>query len=358
MPGAISLTNRKRAFINVTREVLLAEFIYLIPPELAAVELLENVAGDEEVIRACLKLKKSGYLIVLDDYVDDSHFQPLVGLTDIIKVDFLATAPEERRRLANKFIPQGIQLLAEKVETFEEFEAAKQMGYSFFQGYFFARPQMLTRTEPASSQFTYINLLREIHRPDLDYHKIERIIGKEPSLSYKLLRYVNTAALGRSGEITSILVALNRLGEKLIKKWATIIVLAGMAGKEQHELVRTTIIRANLCAAFVRAEGLPQQENKAYFLGLFSTIDVLFQRPMPEVLNEIPLPIEVTAALLGKQNGLRQTLQNVIYYERGEFEKLSGFFPARSLESGMAMKCYQSAVAEADMFFDSQIQRV
>lgn len=239
-------------------------------------------------------------------------------------------------------------MLAEKVETSEEFEAARQMGYSYFQGYFFTRPQMLTRTEPESLQFTYVNLLKEIHKSELDYNKIEQIIGKDPSLSYKLLRYVNTVALGRSREITSILVALNRLGEKLIKKWVTIIVLSGIAGNEQQELVKTSIIRANLCVSLMHAAGSFQHENMAYFLGLFSTIDVLFQRPMADVLKEIPLPGAVKAALLGETNELWRILQCALYYEKGEFEKMSEFFPSQTPENDIVLKNYQSAIAEVD----------
>src|SRR5689334_14694257 len=172
MPKALNLTCGKKAFINVTRETLLDELIYLFPPEMAVVELLESIRPDEEVLRACRKLKECGYTLALDDYIDDDCMAPLLELADIVKVDFVKVPAEERRRLVEKLARPGLSFLAEKVETVEEFEAARLMGYTYFQGYFFARPSMLARTEPASAAAPYFRLLKEIHQAELDYLRI------------------------------------------------------------------------------------------------------------------------------------------------------------------------------------------
>ena len=354
MPGALNLANGKRAFLNVTREVLLQELVDLFPAEAVAVELLETVAVDEDVLRACRRLKAKGYLLVLDDYVDRAEMRPMLEMADIVKVDFMATTGAERKRLAAEFLPRGIAMLAEKVETQADFEEARALGYAYFQGYFFARPQILTRTEPTSSRLAFLNLVEEVQRAELDYHRIETLIKNEPTLSYKLLRYVNTAAFGRSSEVTSIMFALNMLGEMLIRKWATVIAFVGLAGREQEELVRTAIVRAHLCAAIAAASGLAKKESEAYFLGLFSVIDALFKMPMAQVLSEVPLPAAVKDALLGKPNNLRQILNYVLAYEQGSFAQIAVSSLAPALGDGLALACYQTAIGETDRFFQNQ----
>jgi c-di-GMP-related signal transduction protein len=350
MPQALSLTSGKKAFINVTRETLLDESIYLFPPEIAVVELLEIIRPDEEVLRACRKLKERGYTIALDDYIDDDCMAPLLELADIVKVDFVSVLGDERRKLAEKLARPGLSLLAEKVETVEDFEAAKLMGYTYFQGYFFARPSMLTRTEPPSEAASYFRLIKEIHQPELDYLRIEKVLRGDPTLSYKLLRYINAVAFGARCEITSIIYALSVLGEALIRKWVTVVALVGMSGEGRLEAVRSSVIRGTMCEAVARSSGLLGQAESAYFLGLFSMIDALLERPMEVILDELPLAFEIKAALMGQQNQLWAVLQYVIAYEQGEWKAAEELADSLGIKEGLLPQVYTSAIEESDLY--------
>lgn len=351
MPKALNLTCGKKAFINVTRETLLDELIYLFPPEMAVVELLEIIRPDAEVLRACRKLKERGYTLALDDYIDDDCMSPLLELADIVKVDFVSVRDDdERRRLVTKLARPGLSLLAEKVETFADFETARLAGYTYFQGYFFARPSMLARKDPPSAGASYFQLLQETHKPEIDYLRIEKVLRGDPALSYKLLRYINAVAFGTRCEITSIVYALSVLGEVLVRKWVTVIALVGMAGEGGLEAVRSSVVRGTMCEAVARAGGLLEQAENAYFLGLFSMIDALLERPMGAILDELPLACEVKDALTGRQNQLWVVLQYVIAYERGEWSAVEELAAALGIKDGLDPQLYFSAAEESDQY--------
>lgn len=353
MPKALSMTCGKKAFINVTRKILLDELVYLYPPEMAVVELLEGIRPDVEVVRACRKLKERGYTLALDDYVDGDCMAPLLELADIVKVDFVTVLGEERRRLIEKLTRPGLSLLAEKVETVEDYEAARLMGYHYFQGYFFARPSMLARTEPPSAAASYFQLLKEIHQPELDYLRIEKVLRGDPTLSYKLLRYLNAVAFGARCEITSIVYALSVLGEGLIRKWMTVVALVGLSGEEKQEAVRSSVIRGTMCEAVARASGLLGETESAYFLGLFSMIDALLERPMGVILDELPLAHEIKTALTGQQNQLSAVLQYVIAYERGEWRAAEELADSLGVKEGLLPQLYLSAIEESNLYLTS-----
>lgn len=185
--GLKFITGGKKAFINVTRDVLLKEYITLLPQGSVVAEILETVEPQPEVIDACKKLKQAGYLLALDDFVYQEHFRPLMEMADIIRVDFLATEAEERRNLLQRVGSRRIRFLAEKVETQEAFQEALTLGYTYIQGYFFSKPVVLSGKDIPAFKLHYLQILQEINRPELDFHQIEDIIKREVSLSAILI---------------------------------------------------------------------------------------------------------------------------------------------------------------------------
>jgi c-di-GMP-related signal transduction protein len=208
--GIEPLTRGKKAFINATRDVLVREYMTLLPQESFAVEILETVEPDAAVIAACQKLKQAGYTLALDDFSADGLAAPLVPMADIIKVDFLATGREERTALARRYRPRGIHLLAEKVETRADFLEAMESGYSYFQGYFFSKPAIFSGKDVPAFKFHLLQILAEINRAELDFKQMAEIIKREMSLTYKLLRYINSAFFGLQHQVTSLPQALNQ----------------------------------------------------------------------------------------------------------------------------------------------------
>ena len=216
--GVDVLCDGRRAFINCTRDVLLKDYVTLLSPQQAAVEILETVPVDDLVVAACQRLKDAGYVIALDDFSVSDPREPLTGMADIIKVDLRATSVEECAAMVKKYTPKRCKMLAEKVETQEEFAVAKKAGFFYFQGYFFRRPELLQAREIPANRVNYLRLLQALSRPELEPRELEDAIKGEASLCYRLLRYLNSAAFGFRTEIKSIRHALAILGEREVRR--------------------------------------------------------------------------------------------------------------------------------------------
>lgn len=342
--GLETVTGHKKAFINVTRDVLINQYITLLPKELAVTELLETVKPDAEVIAACKALKKSGYILALDDFVPDEASQPLVDLADIIKVDFMSTGPEQQEALAKTLATQGKTLLAEKVESWKVFQEAARMGYTLFQGFFFSKPVILTGKDIPGLKLHYLNVLREINRPALDFNDLEDIIKREMSLCYKLLRYVNSPFFGLRSQIDSIKHALVLLGEAEVKKWASLIALASMLDDKPEELVVQAAVRAKFCESLAPLLGMAQRSQDLFLMGMLSLIDAILDRPLEEILKDIPIQTDVKDALLGKENQLSGVYELMLANEGGHWEGCSDRADRLALEPERLSDLYFSAI--------------
>jgi c-di-GMP-related signal transduction protein len=349
--GLEHLTGDKKAFINVTREVLINEYIFLLPSDKVIVEILETVEPDESVITACKKLKQSGYKLALDDFVYEERYQPLVELADIIKVDFLSTAGKEQKELVDRFSSRGIRFLAEKVETREKFQEATNMGYSYFQGYFFGKPVVYAGRDIPGFKLNYLQILQEIYRSDMNFAEIESIIKRDLSLSYKLLRYINSAFFSRRSNITSIKQALSLLGEQEIRKWVSLIALSNMGQDKPEELVIQAVIRAKFCESLAPNLGLKHRSEDLFLMGMFSLIDALLDRRLIDILNELPIKDDVKEALLGEPNRLRNIINYVEAYEKGEWAKLPDRAAALNADDKDFPGYYLDAVEWTNMSF-------
>lgn len=344
----------KRAFINFNRDLLVGECVSVLPSEIAVVEVLESVEADEQVMAACKHLKERGYLLALDDFVCEERLAPLAEVADIIKVDFLATPEAERRRLVRRYSGRGIKLLAEKVETPEQFRQAYQMGYSYFQGYFFARPVIISGRDIPAFKLHYLQILKEINLPELDYPRLENMIKQEVSLSYKLLRYINSAAFGWRGPIESIRQALVLLGESESRKFVSLVALPFLAQDKPEELVVTAVIRARFCESIAPRVGLSNRKADLFFLGMFSLLDVIMDRPLEEVLAEVGLAPDVREALLEKscgRNPLGWILELVRCYEAAEWDRLAQAARHLRLPAEVIPDLYLDSVHWADSVF-------
>ena len=345
--GLRELAAGKRAFINVTRELLVGEHATLIPKDETVIEVLETVKPDAKVVAACSRLKAAGYLIALDDFTETAEMAPLFELADFIKVDFLATGPEERRALVRRHSPRGVRLLAEKVETPEAFREAVDLGYNYFQGYFFAKPAVLQAKATPEFRLTYLMLLQEVVKSDVDLRKVAAIIGRDVTLSYKLLRYINSAYFGLRRTIASIPEALRLLGERELKRWASLLGLAALASNKPAELVVEAALRARFCEGLAEDTGLAHRREELFLLGMFSLLDAILDRPLLGLLQELPIPPTVKAALLGEASPLRDVYDCVLTYVTGDWDHLSARMDTLGLGEEEVPRRYREAVAWA-----------
>lgn len=317
--GIDRLTQGRRAFLNCTRDFLVRDFGSILPKSRVVIEVLESVSLDQEVLDACRRLKQSGYLIALDDFQDSPEWKPMIALADFIKVDVLITSPEEQKRLGRDLASADIRLIAEKVETYDVFEKCRDWNYQLFQGYFFSRPQMLSRHDIPANKLNYLRVLHAVNRPSIDMHEIAENIKLEASLSYRLLRYLNSPVFFLPVEVHSIPHALSLLGERGVRKWISLVVIACMGEGKPEELMILPLVRARFCELLAPAAQMAGAANDLFLLGLLSAVDAILDMKMSDVLEEIKVRADIRDALLGKQNPLQETFDIVRAYEIGDW---------------------------------------
>ncbi len=352
--GLARITGGHKAFINFTRDLLVNDYATLLPKESVVIEILESVEPDESVLEAAKRAKDQGYLLALDDFVYGPKYDPLLKLTDIVKVDFTVSGPKERRSLAERGSRLGIKLLAEKVETREEFEEAVRMGYKYFQGYFFAKPNIVSGKGIPGFKLNYLQLLNQIHQPGLDYDDLDKIIRREVSLSFKLLRYINSAAFGLMNKIHSIKQALALLGELNVKKWASLVTLAGMGQDKPDALLVNSLTRAVYCESLAGPVGIKDRASDLFLLGLFSHIEALIDQPMAEIMTALPVADDIKKALQGQENQLRTVFDLVLAHEAGRWDEVFRTAAALGLSEDELPELYLKAVELAEKIFYDQ----
>jgi c-di-GMP-related signal transduction protein len=316
----------KKAFLNFDHRLLSDGMHLSLPRQAIVIEILESVEPTADLIALCQSIHEQCYSIALDDFVSQPQFEPLTRIAKLIKVDLRATSREEQERLLRTYRPRGITMLAEKVETHEEFEWARRAGYDLFQGYFFARPVIVSGRQIPAVQATCLRLLRETQRIDMDFQRLEVLIREDVSLTFKLLRYANSALFGRREKTSSIGRALMVLGEDGIRRWVALATLPMLATNKPGELVTLSIVRARFCERLAQLGGFAQHGD-AFMMGMFSLLDALIDCPLDEALREVELGLGVTEALLGtasEQDMLARIYRLTRRYEVGDWDEIDG----------------------------------
>lgn len=309
------LTEGTRAFINFPQTLIEGEVPSLLPRQSLVVEVLEHVEPTEKVLQSLRSLRRQGYTIALDDFVFEEKYRPLIGLADIIKIDYQATPVDQQQKLIDA-LGHRIEFLAEKIETPAEYEIAKRLGYKMFQGYFFSRPIVEHGAEVHPLRHTLIEMLKELDCPEPSFRRISAQIERSVDLSYKMLRTVNTVYQKGRRTVESIEQAVARIGLDELKRWSYLMLLREMQTSESKELIKQSVIRGKmmeLIAEDTVTDGLPFD---AFITGIFSSLDVILDEAMQTLIAELPVAPPVKAALLGEQNGLRKLLEDVIAYEQ------------------------------------------
>jgi EAL and modified HD-GYP domain-containing signal transduction protein len=342
----------KRVFINITRDVLVRGYIHLLPIHLTAAEVLQTVEPDPEVLRACRRLKETGYLLVLGDFALGQLHAALMEIADIVKVDFLSAPPEKRRGVLSPFQGSKVRFLAEKLETQEEFKQAAELGYSYFQGQFFSKPVIISGRDVPANKLSYLRMLKMLQAPGMNFLRMESVIKQDMALTFKLLRCVNSAYFGLTNKVTSILHAMMLLGPREFKQWASLLILARMGDDKPDELVKQGLSRALFCESLAPLFGLRHQSQEIFLLGMFSLMDAILGRPLEEIAKDLPLTEEIKAALLGKANRQRAVLEYAMTYEKGEWEKLKEISSALNLQETGVRTLYEASLQWAQKSFE------
>jgi len=322
--GIENVVGKHIAFINMTRSLLIKGDPLPFMTEQVVLEILEDIVADHDVIAAVEKLVQQGYKIALDDFIFDESLRPLIKLADIIKIDILALSSEELEQHVSLLKQENVKLLAEKVETKQQYEQCKALGFDYFQGYFFSKPDLVEDDSPLpGSQLNTLKLIGVLQNPNADIDEIENLISLDVSLSYKLLKLLNSAAFSLPKEIESIKQGLVLLGLKAIKSWATLIALHSI-NSAPAELMSLTLIRAKMCS--IIAPYFNAETDIGFTVGLFSTIEAMLQHPANTLLENLPLSSSVKQAVLTQQGDLGKMLKIVMLYEQGLWDNISTSF--------------------------------
>lgn len=338
----------KPGFINFTLDTLTKKYPTMLPKKQVVVEILETIQPGKRLLAECQALKEKGYVIALDDYIHQPvwrHFYPFV---DIIKIDFRSTSTDTINQIKAAIADfSHIKLLAEKVETNEEFQLAMDLGFSYFQGYFFSKPEMMQSKALSPAQMTLAELLYETSKSDMDLNKITQVFQRDVHLSYKLLRYSNSAIFKRRTEIETIKQALIVLGQAELKKFLSLLFTAQISSDKPAELMRMSMTRARF------AEGLAQlhgkvDTDKAFLTGLMSLMDAILDEPIDSVMSKLPLAKEIKEALVEKKGALADYIKLIQFYETAQWQEASTAINTLQLANDKVPDAYHTAVQWAN----------
>lgn len=328
--GINTLTNGKPVFINFSERLIKEQVATLFSKDSLVIEILESVVPDDIILEKCQSLKRMGYTLALDDFVYKPETVVLLKYADIVKIDFLNTGRNEIERTVKLLKNTKVRLLAEKVESNEDFEYAKKLGFSLFQGFFFSKPEVMSSSRISPLKVNYLELMRKVNQAEINFDELAKIISKDLALTYNLLKLVNSAAFGLRSRITSVKHAIVIIGEKDIRKWVTLIALIGLGDDKPDELVRLSLIRARFAELISLLTPLKGRSNDLFLTGLFSLLDVVLNRPLSDILKDINTPEEVQDALLNKSGSYGQIYKLMNLYEKGQWEGIE--ILARMLE--------------------------
>jgi EAL and modified HD-GYP domain-containing signal transduction protein len=311
--GLDNVVGERRAWLNVSRDFLLGGYARALPRARVVLELLEDQQIDDALIESIEDHRAHGYEIALDDFGANDELLAALPHVDIVKVDLLGRDPAEVAEDYERLSAHGVKLVAEKVETRDEYECYLEMGFDLFQGYFFCKPERMEAASVAPNRLTMLQVVAALQNPKIEIRELETLVTRDVALSYRLLRYINSAFFGMRREVDSISRALMLLGTANVKRWATLSIFAS-AEEKPRELIETALVRARFCE--LAGDG---NKDQLFTLGLFSVVDALMDAPMETVLTSMPFPDEMRDALISHTGPKGELLATALSFERGEF---------------------------------------
>jgi len=325
--GLENLVGERLAFINLNRQFLLSGQCSLIPPARGVLEILEDVTVDERVVRAVRQLRGRGYRIALDDFVWHEHLLPLVELADIVKVDLPQLSDRQLARHVERLRPYPVKLLAEKVETREQFRRCLKLGFEYFQGFFLCRPEVVKGQQVSPSRLAALRLLARLQDPHVDLREVGELVSHDVSLAHRLMRVIHSAGVCLPHKVASVGEAVLLLGTQFVAKLASLVILAQL-DNQPAELITTATVRARMCELLGKAAG-GESPDTFFLVGLFSMLDAILGLSLEAAIRQLPLAEKVQAALLANQGTLGGILACVVAFERGDWEAVerSGLDP-------------------------------
>lgn len=347
--GTRGINGKIKALINFPRNVLVGAAPYVLPADRSVVEILETVLPEDEVMEACRELKNQGYTLALDDFVGEPGFEPLCEIADIVKVDILGKSPVEVLAIVKGLRGYKARLLAEKVENLDMFNVCKKLGFELFQGYFFSKPEIVPGRKLSASQTTKIKLLKELNESEAELSRLVEIIQTDLSISYRLLKYINSARFSLRGKIESIQRAVNMLGRQNLRQWLQVVILSDINSTDKgQELLRISVLRGRFLQLLAAVHPAPFHPDSMFVLGFFSVLDAILDQHMDQVLDEISLDPDIKGALIDPHGPNSAWLELLKELDRGRWTDLE----QKATQMSITMNLIDSVAIEAAMWTD------
>jgi len=343
--GIDNIVGNSLSFINVSEEFILDEDFKSMFKKNIVLEILEDVHPSAEVVAGVTLLKNLGYQIALDDFQYSPDYNEILPLADFVKLDVLELGHEGVIRELKFLEKYDVKLLAEKVEDMSMYNFCSNLGFDYFQGCYFHKPELVSHKNIPANKLVVLNLLKQLSRVDFDFSEMEKSLSQDAVLTYKLIRYVNSAAFSGRKEISSIKDALSLVGVKIIRKWVTLIIMMQLAEGKPQELLISALVRARMCELL--SEKMDVNSDIMFTVGLFSLLDALMDEPISLLLDQLSLSSDIKLALLSYDGEAGAILKNVILYEQGEWIELA--------KSGVDSNIYCSSYMESVKWSDETI---
>ena len=318
--GLNTIVGPHKAFVNFTTQNILDKTPLHLPKDRIVIEVLENVEIDSRIVANLKELSHLGYIIALDDFVFTDEWTPLVEFANIIKLDIMEMGETKTRDLIKRLKTYKVQLLAEKVETYAEYQYLLELGCDYFQGFFFNKPNIVSGKRVSVNQTAAIQLLNTVNKSDVEFEDLTKIISLDVGLSYKLLHYINSAFFALPNKISSINHAISYLGLKEIRRWINILTLASLSNKPEA-VMQNALIRGKMCEELAGLVG--NKSDNFFLIGILSNLDSLLDMPLDEALKQLPLADDIVSAILDKQGLGGEALSCVIGYEHWDISAIS-----------------------------------
>ncbi len=342
--GIETVTGNKMAFVRFTKSLIVSEFANMFPKESLVLIIGKEVIADVKVIAALKELKKSGYQILLDDFTFVQNSISMLPYSTYVRVDAFKVGDYIKTAIIQKIKPKGFKCVVKNVIDQPLYKNSLSHGFDHFQGNFFTKPVIVKKKNIPIYKVNFMMMLKEISKPDFDFVKLGNIIKRDISLTYKLLKVINSASFGMRKEIKSVQQALVMLGINEVKKWCTLVILGKMGEEKPDELMRKALVRARFLELMAPNAALGPKASDLFLLGLFSLIDAIMDRPIQKILEELPLPDGIKDTLLGKKTVYQNIFNAIITYEKGDWTKLKEQTRVMKIEERILPQKYKLAI--------------
>ncbi len=342
--GFAVATGNKIAFINLSKDYLTGESKVPLPAKKVVLEILEDTIVDDDLIVGLNKLIAEGFSLALDDFVYSSEWDPVLPLVDYIKVEIPALNRTEIKAHVSQLRKYNVKLLAEKIETQEEYEFLHDCGFDLFQGYFLAKPKVMEGKTISANKLTMLSLMSDLNNDEIEFEDLVKSISNDVSLCYKILKYINSAHYALRRKVDSIHDAITYVGLKKLKHWAMLITMSNISSRPD-DLMQLTMSRAFMCEQI--AKQLGEKDSQHFFsIGLLSTLDILLGMPMKQVLTDLPLSSEIQDSLMRFDGDAGKVLECVVAYEKGDWDKIADL--DIGLDAEQLCDCFFNAMSEVN----------